>query len=124
VVYGKIAGRILQNLVSTIKLWVHGVASILIGLTFIRDLSRKEIDDIKKIQIEEKRTVDSSHEDMYFDAVETMLKQLDDPNVSKKKKQQIKEDLDALDPNEKIRKFVLHGGERPDISEETAPYTE
>jgi hypothetical protein len=59
---------------------------------------------------------------MYFDAVEEMLKKIDNPSISKKKKRELEKELAILDPKKKMQNFIKFGGERPDISEETAPY--
>lgn len=53
---------------------------------------------------------------MYFDAVDDILKKLDDPNLKSGGRQRLQKELNELDPDGVIQDFVRNGGPRPDIS--------
>lgn len=59
---------------------------------------------------------------MYFEAVEGVLKKLQDPNLKANEKKFLLMDLKELDPKGKIRAY-LNGklDQRPDISDSLAP---
>lgn len=56
-------------------------------------------------------------ENMYFEAVEDILKKLSDPKVKTTIKARLQKELSELDPNGIIQRYVKEGGERPDISD-------
>eukprot|EP01038_Epipyxis_sp_PR26KG_P005017 gene5017-7004_t len=74
---------------------------------FTRD--RKMIKETGKVKIYK--------ENMYFEAVETILKKLADPKLKGSAKANLTKQLQELDPDEKIRKYLEEGGDRPDISD-------
>lgn len=55
-------------------------------------------------------------ENMYFEAVETILEKLADPKLKGSTKANLQKQLKDLDPDGVIKKFVEEKGERPDIS--------
>lgn len=64
---------------------------------------------------------------MYLDEVSAILKKLQNPKLKKKKRQELLEELEALDPLERIRNYIKekdNDSPRPDFEEETRPYTE
>ena len=54
---------------------------------------------------------------MYFEAVETILKKLADPKLKGSAKANLTKQLQDLDPDGKIKKYIEEGGDRPDISD-------
>jgi hypothetical protein len=54
-------------------------------------------------------------ENMYFEAVENILKKMAEPKLKGSVKANLAKQLQELDPDNRIRKF-LEGGERPDLS--------
>lgn len=53
---------------------------------------------------------------MYFDAVEEILKKLNNPSLKSAAKSNLQRELKDLDPEGVIQRFVRDGGPRPDIS--------
>ncbi len=59
---------------------------------------------------------------MYFEAVEGVLKKLEDPNLKPNEKKLLQMDLKELDPKGKIQSFLAGKiDRRPDISDSLAP---
>ena len=54
---------------------------------------------------------------MYFEAVEEILKKLEDPNLKSTTKANLSRQLKELDPDESIRKFIRKEIDRPDLSD-------
>ena len=53
---------------------------------------------------------------MYFEAVEEVLNKLADPNIKSATKLKLTRELQDLDGDGKIRKFLEGSAERPDLS--------
>lgn len=52
---------------------------------------------------------------MYFDAVEKVVKLLENPKLKYDKRLKLQAELKSLDPDSRIRKFIQNGGDRPDL---------
>ena len=97
------------NVFSTLVMWglVGGAATMVAAMRDAK-FERNRKKELNKVQ--------EYKENMYFEAVQDILKKLADPKLKGSAKANLTRQLKDIDPDGKIQKFVAEGGERPDLT--------
>lgn len=90
---------------------------ILMGLSFVAFLKHKHREmKMDHAMTKELDKIKEYKENMYFEAVQTVLEKLADTKLKGSTKANLQKQLKDLDPDGVIKKFLEEKGERPDIS--------
>ena len=97
------------NVFSTLVMWglVGGAATMVAAMRDAK-FERNRKKELNKVQ--------EYKENMYFEAVQDILKKLADPKLKGSAKANLTRQLKDIDPDGVIQKFVTEGGERPDLT--------
>merc|ERR1711871_244359 len=97
------------NVFSTLVMWgLVGGANTMIAAMRDAKFERNRKKELNKVQ--------EYKENMYFEAVQDILKKLADPKLKGSAKANLTRQLKDIDPDGVIQKFVTEGGERPDLT--------
>ena len=97
------------NVFSTLVMWglVGGAATMIAAMRDAK-FERNRKSELNKVQ--------EYKENMYFEAVQDIMKKLADPKLKGSAKANLTKQLKDIDPDGKIQQFVNDGGERPDLT--------